>query len=387
MALKSNISKLMVINFLTGMVFWYAIEKLFMQHIGITPVQMGINVAVLIIIILLFDVPSGILADKWNRKYTLILGLISLTVSTMLCGISNGYFIYMVGTIFYGFYVVFTSGTFQAIMYDSLHELGKQKHYDKYQGISYALFLAGVGISSVSSGYIYSGLGPRWPYYLSVVTSLMTLAVLILLKEPKFHKPKSDDKLLKHVKDSTKLVMQNKLIFHLAFFMTIAAILSNSVDDFIGLYFIALGVSAIAMGYLSSVASFSHALGQLIAPKIGRKILKYIPMLFIIFSIFSFLENTWGLIFVYISLLLYATLSNQAEAEIQDNMPSYLRATTISLISFIKNLILIPISIAFGWLVVAKDVFTAFQMIAVIGIAYLVIWALISRKYIKKAYI
>ena len=80
MRLKTNISKLMLINFLTGLVFWYAIEKLFMQSIGITPFQIGINAVVLIVITVLFDVPSGILADKWNRKYTLILGLLSLAI-------------------------------------------------------------------------------------------------------------------------------------------------------------------------------------------------------------------------------------------------------------------------------------------------------------------
>ena len=387
MALKSNISKLMEVNFLTGLVFWYAIEKLFMLSIGITPFQIGVNAVVFIIITVLFDVPSGVLADKWNRKYTLILGLISLTICTVICGISQTFLVYIIGTLFYGFYVVFTSGTFQAIMYDSLHELGKQKHYDKYQGISYAIFLAGIGISSIASGYIYDVLGHRWPYYLSVITSLMTLLVLILLKEPKFHKPESNNKLLKHVKTSLKIVTQNKLIFHLAFFMIIVGILRNTVYEYGGLYYIALGMTAVSLGYVNSIKWFSAAIGQLVAPKIGRKLLKYIPILFISFGIFSITQSVWGLIFYYLAVFMFSMLNNQAEAEIQDNTPSYVRATTLSLLGFITNVALIPLGLAFGWIAGVQNVFSAYQMIAVIGVAYLAIWALISRKYIKKAYI
>ncbi len=387
MALKSNILKLMVINFLTGMVFWYAIEKLFMLSIGITPFQIGINATVFIAITVLFDVPSGILADKWNRKYTLMLGLLSLTICTIICGISQTFLLYLMGTVFYGLYVVFTSGTFQAIMYDSLHELGKQKHYDKYQGISYALFLFGIGVSSIASGYIYNGIGSRWPYYLSVITSLMTLAVIFILKEPKFHKPESDNKLLKHIKSSINIVTQNKMIFHLAFFMIIAGILKSTIYEYGGLYYVALGMTAISMGYVNSLKWFSAAFGQLVAPKIGRKILKYVPILFIAFGLFSVTQSLWGLVFYYLAVFMFSMLNNQAEAEIQDNTPSYVRATTLSLLGFITNVALIPLGLAFGWISGVQNVFSAYQMIAVIGIAYLVIWALISRKFIKKAYI
>ncbi len=66
--MKSQIPKIYLSNFLTGLVFWYGIEKLFMRSIGIDAVGVGIATAVFIGFNLIFDIPAGILADKWSRK-------------------------------------------------------------------------------------------------------------------------------------------------------------------------------------------------------------------------------------------------------------------------------------------------------------------------------
>ncbi|MEJ0073488.1 MAG: hypothetical protein WDN27_05420 [Candidatus Saccharibacteria bacterium] len=65
-------------NILAGLVFWYSVEKLFMYRIGITAFGVSVNAVVLVIVTTLFDVPFGVLADRWNRKYTLALGMLAL---------------------------------------------------------------------------------------------------------------------------------------------------------------------------------------------------------------------------------------------------------------------------------------------------------------------
>ena len=67
----SQINKIYLSNFLTGLVFWYGIEKLFMLSIGITAYSVGTITALFIVVTLLLDIPSGMLADRWSRKGTL----------------------------------------------------------------------------------------------------------------------------------------------------------------------------------------------------------------------------------------------------------------------------------------------------------------------------
>jgi len=64
--MRATILKLYLANFFIGLIFWYGIEKLFMQTIGIDATQIGIVIAAVLGFNLLFDIPSGIIADRWS---------------------------------------------------------------------------------------------------------------------------------------------------------------------------------------------------------------------------------------------------------------------------------------------------------------------------------
>src|SRR5687768_16418157 len=127
----SRIHKIYLSNFLTGLVFWYGIEKLFMSSIGIDAVGVGWATAVLLGFNLIFDIPSGISADRWRRKGMLIVSAIALALCSVVAGVSNGLWRYIMSDVLYGVYVVATSGTYQALTYDILHEEGRADQYSK----------------------------------------------------------------------------------------------------------------------------------------------------------------------------------------------------------------------------------------------------------------
>jgi MFS family permease len=113
-----NIRKLYALNLLGGIVFWYPIEKLFLLHIGVSPFGISVNAIVFLVILVAFDVPAGVLADHWKRKYTLQVAFIALILASVIAGISHSLAEYLPMTVFLGGFVVLTQGTFQAMMYD-----------------------------------------------------------------------------------------------------------------------------------------------------------------------------------------------------------------------------------------------------------------------------
>jgi MFS family permease len=383
---KSNINKIYIANFLTGVVFWYPVEKLFMRTIGISPFGVGINAVVLLSITILLDVPAGILADRWKRTYTLVIALVSLALSSLVLGLSHSLAVYLIGTCFYGIYLVCTSGTYQALMYDSLTDIGEQEDYDKYQGRSYALFLAGVSISSLMGGYIAVWVGYRASFFLSIIPAIITVFILFSIAEPKKHKLLHDNHYIKHVVKGFSILKANPLVLNLAIFSVIAGVLRSSQNEFAGLYYIALGLTAIPSGYVNSVKWLSGAVGQVYARRIGRRAFILIPVLFICFLVFTLIHSVYGLIFFMLAVLLQAILANQAEAEIQTHIKSETRATTLSAISFLTNLILIPLGLAFGWLAGKYSPFKSYQLIALVGIVYLIYWLFKGRKQISVLY-
>ena len=159
-----NIRKLYALNLLAGITFWSPIEKLFLLHIGVSPFGIIINAIVFLIILVGFDVPAGVLADHWKRKYVLQMALVALGIASIIGGLSHNLVEYLPMTIFLGAFVVLTQGTFQAMTYDSLEDTGHQSSYDKHQGLSYAAFLIGLSISSVAGGYMAHAYGFRVTY-------------------------------------------------------------------------------------------------------------------------------------------------------------------------------------------------------------------------------
>lgn len=382
----TNIKKLYLVQFLSGMVFWYATEKLFMQFIGINSFGVAVNAAVLLAVIVLFDVPSGILADKWKRKYVLLLAVAALFVSTLVLGVSNGLPMYLIGSVIYGAYLVLSSGTFQATMYDSLLESGKQHEYSKYQGRAYGLFMVGMALSSLLGGYIAEYVGLRETFLWSLPLAALAAAVLLFVKEPPVHKELSDAKLLAHVRRSWQLIISQPIVLHLALFLVIGGMLRSTQNEFAGLYYIGIGLTAVLMGYVNAGKWIAGALGNVLAPALGRaRAFKLLPWFFVAFALFSVIADAPGIIFFLLAATLYAIVANQAEAALQDHVPSHVRATTLALISFAINVIMIPLSLVFGLLAERASVFHGYAVFALIGLAYTIFWLFVSRRRVTVA--
>jgi len=133
MTMHPNVRKLYVLNLLAGITFWSSIEKLFMLRIGVSPFGIAVNTIAFLVTLVAFDIPAGVLADHWKRKYTLQLGFLALLLSSVIGGFSQNLDEYVPMTIALGGFIVLTQGTFQALMYDSLEDTGHQASYDKHQ--------------------------------------------------------------------------------------------------------------------------------------------------------------------------------------------------------------------------------------------------------------
>lgn len=380
--MQSNITKLYITNFLTGFVFWYGIEKLFMRSIGISALGIAVNAIVYVLVSTVLNVPTGVLADKWNRKYTLMIGILALGLSSFIMGHSHGLNTYLFATAVWSLYVVFTSGTYQAMTYDSLAELGRESEYVKQQGRSYGMFLVGVSLSSVIGGYIANRYGFRSAYFLTIIPCIINLVVLSSMREPVFHKEIEDTKLWQHVKKTTKLITGQQLLYYLAMIFVAANLLNSNQNEYFGLYFIALGFGAIGNGWANAGKWLFGSFGQFLSNKLGMLTKYLIPAFFITFMIFTIYRTPFGLIFFYLATFLQSIISTNVEGVIQHNTPSNIRATTLSLLGFVSSVILIPTSLVFGY-IAKHNVFNAYSFIGVIGIIFMVVW-LLRPKEVKK---
>src|SRR3989338_3317966 len=71
-AMAANIWKFYLQRIAAGIVFTVPIYMLFLQDNGLSVTQIMILNSIYTLLIILFDVPSGVLADRWGRKNTFI---------------------------------------------------------------------------------------------------------------------------------------------------------------------------------------------------------------------------------------------------------------------------------------------------------------------------
>jgi MFS family permease len=379
----TQIQKLYLSNFLTGLVFWYGIEKLFMRSIGINAVGVAAATAALTVFLVMFDIPAGILADKWSRKGVLVLSAVSLAIASLLTGESHGLSLYIVGDLFYGLYVVTSSGTYQAIIYDSLHEENKSDQYSKINGKIYALFLVGAGVGDVASGFLAHQFGFRASYLLTIIPCLLNAAVILSLHEPRFHKSLGKEKLLRQIGKATITVSKIKLVRTLAVVLTLFAVIELFKLEFGQLYMFRYVTAAQAIGTLWAVYSFSMAFGSLIAHKFRARLHTLIVCAVLPLVLMSVIDNRFSLVLFMVQAVATAALLNQIETRIQENTPSHVRASVLSVISTFGRAVAVPASFILGWLFKDYNALIAVRFIAVVALVALFYWLIASRNIPK----
>ena len=379
----TQIQKLYLSNFLTGLVFWYGIEKLFMTSIGINAVGVGTATAIFLAFNLIFDIPSGILADKWSRKGMLFVSAVSLAVCSVILGLSNGLEMYIVGYLFYGVYVVSTSGTYQAITYDSLHDEGRADQYSKVVGRAYALFLAGAGVANVASGFIANHFSYSTTFFVTVISCVLNALLILSLKEPAFHKDEKKERVIKQLGQTIKTLANTKLLRSLAIVMSALAVVELFKGEFGQLYMLRYVTEPQLIGLLWAAYAFTWSLGSLIAHRFRTKLntlvlLTTLPLVFM-----SFIDNWFSLVLFMVQAVASAALLNQIETRVQENTPSSVRASVLSVLSALGRAIAIPSSFLLGWLFTQYDALWALRFVAVIAVFTLLYWFWASRSIPK----
>jgi MFS family permease len=380
---SAQIRKLYLSNLLTGLVFWYAIEKLFMASIGIDAVGVGVATTVYVAFILVADIPSGVLADRWSRRGVLLLSAVMLAVASLWMGLSENLLFYTIGEIFFGAYVVFTSGTYAAITYDILHEENRTKEYSKIFGRAYALFLIGAGIADVLSGFLADHTSYQTTYFVSIVFCVLNILVLLSLREPRFHKPELKEKMLTQLKEASSVIVRLKLLRALVVVLTTLAVAELFKLDFGQLYFLRYFDAPQIIGVLWGIYAFTWSLGSLIAHHFRARLHTLIIFSVVPFVVMSFVDSRWSVTLFMVQAVASAALTNQVETRIQENTPSHVRASIMSVVSTLGRIISLPAALVLGWLFRDYGALAAVRFVAVIASLALLFWVLVSRKMPK----
>lgn len=149
---------------------------------GFSILEIGILESIFHIVSSCFEIPSGVVADVFGRKRTMVLARVVSLISSLLMILSFNFWTVAFAIGFCAISYNLESGTREALAYDSLKSVGQEKHYNDFASKEMMLYRITTSTATLCAG-IALGLGYRKAYAVDMVFNLIALGIACSLKE------------------------------------------------------------------------------------------------------------------------------------------------------------------------------------------------------------
>lgn len=190
--MPGNLPKIRFVVFCTHFHFYIHVYALLLLSRGLSLVQVsGIGSAV-IAVTLLMEVPTGVLADRLSRKWSVAASMFCLMCAEFLFLFSRDYAAYLLVAFLTGTGFAFASGALESLVYDSLPEEDRAQRLKEEMGKIGSARQAAVFLSPLIGGLLVRDLTQaqfNLAIGLTVATLLVGLLVSLTLREPAGEQP------------------------------------------------------------------------------------------------------------------------------------------------------------------------------------------------------
>ncbi|XMB85087.1 MFS transporter [Mycoplasmatota bacterium WC44] len=332
----------------------HAIWMIYLAYKGFSLFEIGIVEGVFHLTSFTMEIPTGVIADVFGRKISRLLSIVLYLGYLLLMISGNNLFMISLAFVFCGLSYTLESGAGDALVYDSLIEIGEEDKYIKVSGKKEIIFQIAGTLGAIIGGYI-AEIDIYLVFKLMIILFIVTFIVILRMKETTVDKIKSElsikEKFKKQYIDSFKFVMSNKRLRFLIIIMSLFTFPVTVVFFYSQNYFIELGFNEFQVGIFLGLHSFTAILGAMFVDKIkgkfsDRYILIMLPLIEIVllWGIISDLPYVTFILLGAIESMLYVLMSDF----INKIIPSDKRATILSMSSMVFSIMMIFIFPLFG---------------------------------------
>ncbi len=334
--LQRNIKLLNLIYIFKWFVLMLPITVLFFKEHDISATQIFTLTSIYAVSIVIFEVPSGYIADIWGRKNSIVLGMFLSLVGNLFF-LFNGFYSFMAAEIFLGIGASFISGCDSALFYDSLISLKREKEFKKLIGKyrSYGNFSE--GFAGLFGGFLAS-YALIYTVYGRILVLLLGFLLSFLLVEPTRKALATTEGRIKTLFKVIKFALvENQKIRYLILFSSILGAVTLNIAWYGQFFFKEIGLKPIYYGLVWSIIQFASGFYAILGYKyvnlIGKKKAMFSLLIFIGAGYFglSFAGNIFvGLLFILICFFIRGVNLPVIGYYLHQELSSEMRATVIS---------------------------------------------------------
>jgi len=169
----------------SGFLIWMPIWVIYLQDFrGMSLTQVGTIESISWITVVVAEVPTGAVADRWGRRVSLAFAGGIFCLGSVVFAFSSSYVILLVAYVIVALAMTLYSGAGHALLFDTLRQLGRTREYEKHIGRSEALAFGSMLIATLLAGPLVALVGYSATILLGAIAIGIGGAVALFLREP-----------------------------------------------------------------------------------------------------------------------------------------------------------------------------------------------------------
>lgn len=327
------------------------------------------------------EMPTGMMADRWGRRLSVILGSIAAVCAMFTFGVGHTIPILLASYAMFSVADALHSGADSAILFDSLKGLGRDDEFTRWQARAQV-----VGGASMAIYTLIGALMVRWvplsvPFIASGIVSIVGVILAFALVEP----PRDGERhsFTRIGLRAAREVIGRRTLLTAALLMAFVTATIQTMGVAQQPVALTYGVPVWALGFFVGAQLGFSALSAAIADRLGR----HIGLVLVFFSMplvsaLSLLAGVGGIIWLYPVFILpslgwnvlWPYVTDYIARRVEDNI----RATALSVASVIDHLISFAVLPLFGFAIdrrgLSAGLATASIALTLAALAVFLIW-------------
>ena len=374
-AIHRRLAPLLAASLFGGVALWVPIEKLFLSQIGFTPQTVGIMAAAYAALVPVLEVPSGILADRWSRRGVLVIGNVGAAASVFVGGLSANVITYVLAAMLLGVYFAMQSGTFDAVVYDTvLEETGSSGQFEAMIGRIRVAESVSLVTGALLGGLLAAATTPRLTYFATLPFLAISTLFLLAFREPRLHEAGEQRPLRQHVALTLGTFRADTRLLPVAVLILLTAVLTQAVFEFGPLWLVDAGAGAGSFGPAWAALMASLGVGGVLAAHVQIECATSVATIAALLTAGSIVLVVPAPVVVttaaqFVLTTLAVAIGIAATKRLHDAVGSDVRSGVASTIGAASWIVFLPFALGFGAISERVGIHGAGWMLAVVAAA------------------
>ena len=345
--LERNIILFYILRALTLPYFWLPILYYYLTAIkGFSVTETTILLGLQEFLLIFLEVPTGVVADKISRKFSVGLGIAITSLPLAILPWTDSYLAALIIFSTRAIGKALVSGADSSLLYDTLVDLNRTNEYKKIKTMSAAVVMAGATVCMLIGGWM----GQNGLYTLALVLPLplqliAALAVSFMVEPESSIKAKQiqESNYFKHINLAIRVIMKSRTLVMLT--LAFALIEGTAVNMkwyypaiFESLGF-GLGIAGTVMALLYGAKTVINTLGaKLMVKDAYQNTFLWTGLISASWVVAAIMLISSGVVVAIIVILLGLEIASSSSEElIHDELDSSVRATAMSFVNLFSS--------------------------------------------------